>query len=132
VKIIKVEPANNGSKSLILHAEIENIGNTEIKGIIQSASRFIIELDGRYYAKEDYGGKSSYMPPNRKYGPILIDTSGFIETKKNFQFKEPIVTTDTPSLFPVTHGTHKIRLYYRYGERGNIIEKSDVKTIDLP
>jgi len=132
VRIIKVEPASNGNKSLILHVELENIGNTEIKGIIQSASRFIIELDGRYYAKEDYGGKSSYMPPTRKYGPIIVDTSGFIETKENSKFRQPIITSDTPHLFPDVHGTHKIRLYYRYGERGNTIEKSDLKSIDIP
>ncbi len=94
----------------IIHAYLENRGNTDISHVIRSRSRFILELDGKYYAERDFGGKTSYMPPGRSYGPMAVATRGFREIKE--VVPHPVIDYDAspPAL---TSGEHTLRLHFK-------------------
>ena len=69
--------ATEQSKLPIIKLYLVNSGDHDISGVIRSAARCVVVLNGIHYATEDYGGKSSPMPPGRHYGPIEIDFREF-------------------------------------------------------
>jgi len=99
------EPSNT-----ILSVYLENRGNTNIYELIQSTARFILELNGKYYAMADYGGKSSPMPPGKTYGPFMIDINTFSEipSLKRESYIDPNASHAT-----FTNGSNRFRLYYK-------------------
>jgi hypothetical protein len=95
---------------LALEVCFENHGDSEILGVIQYQARFIVELNGKYYAMEDYGGPTSWMPPGRKYGPVEIDMSRFWEIPKLRQ----AYTMEPNDSHPVLKsGKNTLRLHYK-------------------
>ena len=108
--IVTISNPNNA----ILEAYLENRGKSNIEGVIQSSARFIIELNGKYYATSDFGGKSSFMPPGRKYGPIKINISKFWKIPKltlNYIIKP------NKSHPVMKKGTNKLRVHYKLEDR---------------
>ena len=59
----------------VIDAYLENQGASFLENIIQSRARFLLELDGRFYAESDFGGISTPMAPGRRYGPIPVETA---------------------------------------------------------
>lgn len=66
---------HKGNSTFVIY--LQNQGIKNLSGVIQSPSRFILELNGDYYAKKDSGGKTSWMPPGKIYGPLLINAKDF-------------------------------------------------------
>jgi hypothetical protein len=89
-----------------------NKGANNIEGVIQSDARCVLEINGQFYATDDFGGKSSYMPPGRMYGPILIRLSLFYKIPK---LELNSVYPDKPVFLELPKGSCNIRVYYKNG-----------------
>lgn len=89
---------------------VANDGVKEIPGIIQSGPQCILTVNGHYYAQESFGGKSSWMPPGRKYGPIPIDTEGLRQIPELRAWPTITETAPRPEL---REGTNIVSLHYR-------------------
>lgn len=96
--------------ALMLYVHFQNQGTNDITGLIQSPTRFILELNGKYYATADHGGKTSFMPPGRTYGPLKIDLTKFWEIPKLIQH----YIVEPNDLHPVfKKGNNTLRLHYK-------------------
>lgn len=99
---------------LALNVHFENQGASDIKGLIRSPARFILELNGKYYAMADYGGKSSFMPPGRAYGPLRMDLTKFWEIPKLTLH----YTVEPNDSHPVLEkGRNTVRLHYKIKDK---------------
>lgn len=95
---------------VIVDGYLENQGTASVKGIIRSQARFLLELDGRFYAQSDFGGLSSRMEPGTRYGPIAVETKRFHEVKRLAPF--PVVDDNAPAPI-LAEGEHTLRLHYK-------------------
>ena len=104
---------NNPTKYLYTLPEIyfylKNLGNQPIDGVIQSGSRCVVEVNGKYYAQPDFGGKSSYMPPGKQYGPIQIDSNNLKQIPELQVWPVINPKADSPVL---QKGINKVCIYY--------------------
>jgi hypothetical protein len=100
---------------------VANESEQDIQGIIQSGAECIVSVNGRNYAQKSEGGKTSWMPPGRKYGPIAIEVESLrqIAELQNWQAVDP--SAPSPELLK---GTNTISLYY-------ILENSLVKSGEI-
>ncbi len=98
------------ASDLTFNVQFRNQGSSDITGLIQRPARFILELNGKYYAMADRGGKTSYMPPGRRYGPLKIDTSRFWEIP---ELKQNYTVSPNASRPTLKGGTNTIRLHYK-------------------
>jgi len=111
VSLTGVDIPEKKDESLVIYATLHNISNNDIKGIIQNPARFIVEMDGKFYAKQDFGGKSTHIPPDREIGPIAINMKRFREIKK-LELR-PLVDPKARGL-KLRHGKHKIVIFYKF------------------
>jgi len=88
---------------------VANDGDKEIPGIIQSGSECIVTVNGQHYAQESWGGKSSWMPPGRKYGPIQIDTDRLRQIPELRAWPSITQTAPSPEL---REGTNTVSVHY--------------------
>ena len=72
VSISSIELPEKDNDPFVIFASLENAGNTNLDGVIRGGHRFLIELDGLFYADDDYGGMSSPMPPGKKTRSRLL------------------------------------------------------------
>jgi len=90
---------------------VANAGDTEIPGIIQSCSECILTVNGQHYAQRSWGGKSSAMPPGRKYGPIAIATDEFRQIPELRAWPVPDIDLTAPRP-ELREGTNTLRVDY--------------------
>lgn len=103
---IGISPAGD----LAVNVHFENQGTGDIAGVILSSARFILELNGKYYATADFGGKSSFMSPGRTYGPLKVDLAKFWEIPK----LTPHYTVEPNNSHPVLRkGKNVLRVHYK-------------------
>jgi len=96
---------------LIIKAYLANRGDKPLKGIIQGRTRFVLELDGAFYAEQHEGGPSGIMKPSEKYGPLLVATQWFRKVPR----LEAHSTSDPSAPAPMLmDGRHVLRLYYKF------------------
>jgi hypothetical protein len=116
--IILSEETKNAT-SPVLNVYFKNNGSNEVSGVIQSSARFIVELNGEFFATMDRGGKSSFMPPGRMYGPLKVDTSKFWKISK----LEAIYTVQPNESHPVIKpGKNTLRLHYKiFSKTGDVL-----------
>jgi len=100
---------------------VANDGAKEIPGIIQNGAMCIVTMNGQHYAQTSWGGKSSWMAPGRKYGPIPIDTE---KLRQISDLRAYPVITDTAPSFKLLEGTNTVALYY-------MLEKKLVKSGEI-
>jgi hypothetical protein len=107
---ISVAGSTNDSSSFpSINFYLRNVCNKPIEGVIQNGSRCILEVNGKYYAETDLGGKSSFMPPRKKYGPIQINP------KNLRQIPQLVITPiiNPKEMSPVLQkGVNKICVHY--------------------
>jgi hypothetical protein len=94
----------------IVDGYLENRGTASVEGVIRSRARFLLELDGRFYAQDDSGGLWSRMVPGTRFGPIAVETKRFREVKRLAPF--PVVRDNAPAPI-LTEGEHTLRLHYK-------------------
>ena len=95
---------------------VANVGDHDIGNIIQGDERCILIVNGQNYAQygQRSGGKSTWIPPGRKYGPIPIDTR---------KYRRIPETTASPTLQDLDNapipslkaGTNNVSVYYIRG-----------------
>lgn len=100
---------------------VANDGDKAIPGIIQSGAECLVAMNGQYYAQRSWGGKSSSMPPGRRYGPIPIDTE---KLRQIPDLRAYTAITDTAPRCQLLAGTNTVALYYK-------LEKKLVKSGEL-
>lgn len=110
VGIGRVRAFRGPDRRLVINAHLANRGDQEIAGVIQSRSRFIVELDGRFFAEDDLGGMCTCTPPGSSHGPIIIETGRFREIKGLVSVAYIDPEAPRPSLAP---GPHRIRIHYK-------------------
>jgi len=79
ILIDKFDKITSHIKDLKIDVMLQNNSDTEIQGIIQSSSRFIIQIDNHFYVKDDFGGKATYMPAGKKTEPVILDMKNFYD-----------------------------------------------------
>jgi hypothetical protein len=93
-----------------LEVYLTNQGKTNLSGVIQSAARCVLELNGKYFAMEDFGGKSSFTPPGKTLGPISIDLTKFTE----IQNLAPACVIDPKAPHPeFREGVNHVRVHFK-------------------
>jgi len=106
------ETTNTDSRKLPkIYFYVANNGDTEIPGIIQRGSECIVTVNGQRYAQSSLGGKSSAMPPGRKYGPIVIDTDGLRQIPELRAWPVPAIDPTAPRP-ELREGTNTLRVDY--------------------
>ena len=103
---------------------VANDGDKEIPGIILSGSECIVTVNGQHYAQESYGGKSSWMPPGRKYGPIAIDTDRLRQIPE--LRARPTITQTAPRP-ELREGTNTLSVHYMRDEK--LVESGQIQII---
>ena len=93
-----------------LEVYLTNEDNTNLSGVIQSAARCVLELNGKYFAIEDFGGKSSFMPPGRTLGPISIDLTRFTEIQN---FASACVIDPSAPHPEFKEGVNHVRVHFK-------------------
>lgn len=93
---------------------VSNDGSREIQGIIQSGAECIVTVNGQHYAQESHGGKTSWMPPGRNYGPIAIDIERLRKVPELRTW--PVIDPSAPPP-ELLQGTNKISLHYRFDNK---------------
>ena len=107
---ISCDTTNTDSRKLPkIFFHVANDGDKEIPGIIQSSSECIVTVNGQQYAQDSRGGKSSWMPPGRKYGPIAIDTDALRQIPELRVRRVIIQTAPRPEL---REGTNTVSVHY--------------------
>ena len=107
---ISCDTTNTDSRKLPkIFFHVANDGDKEIPGIIQSGSECVVTVNGQHYAQDSWGGKSSWMPPGRKYGPIAIDTDGLRQIPELRARPVIIQTAPRPEL---REGTNTVSVHY--------------------
>jgi hypothetical protein len=107
---ISCNTTNTDSRKLPkIFFHVANTGDKEILGIIQSGSECIVTVNGQHYAQESWGGKSSWMPPGKKYGPIPIDTDRLRQIPELRAWPSIIQAAPSPEL---REGTNTVLLHY--------------------
>jgi hypothetical protein len=101
--------ATDSRKLPALFLYVANEGDREIQGIIQSGAECIVSVNGRNYAQESGGGKMSWMPPGRKYGPIPIEVERLRQIPELQTWQAVAPRAHTPELLK---GSNTIFLYY--------------------
>ena len=104
---------------------VVNVGDKDIPDVIQSGSLCIVTVNGRHYAQNFYEGKSSYMPPGRKYGPLLIraDILRLIPELQAW----PIVSQIAPRP-ELQKGTNTVSVRYMLGEK-KLVASGEIQII---
>jgi hypothetical protein len=108
-----------------------NRGTADIDGVIQSSSRCIIKLNGKLYGRVDYGGKSSWMPPKRMYGPIEIDPMTFGRLRRQL----PASTVSSSEIDSDDHpllraGRNQLSILYFFGRIAEKVSESGTIAIE--
>ena len=109
---VGISCATNGTASGTLPKiffYVANDGDKDIRGIIQSGDMCLVAVNGKYYAQRSSGGKSSWMPPGKTYGPITIDTDRLRQIP---DLRPHFVITDTAPRCMLLAGTNTVALYY--------------------
>lgn len=109
IAIAVVVPPNQTTLTQ-LEFYLENQGDKEILGVIQADSCCVLEINGQFYATNDMGGKSSYMPPGKRYGPISIKLPRFYKIPK-LEFHS--VNPEKPAFYEPPQDATAIRVYYK-------------------
>jgi len=125
VSITSIDIPEKKDEFLIIYATLENVSQKEIKSVIQGRARFIVEVDNKFYAEKDFGGKSSFMPHGKKFGPIAIDTKGFRQIEKVELY--PFVDPKADEL-KLEDGEHNVRILYKIN--GNLVP-SEYLTVNV-
>ncbi len=121
----------------IIDAYLENRGTIPIGGVIQGRAKFLLELDGQFYAENDLGGMCSVeMKPGTGYGPIAVETKRF----RRIQRLAPVLVWSPTTSAPVlTEGRHALRLHYKLDRQFSAtlgqmqgLAKADWKLIPSP
>lgn len=95
----------------IIDAYLENRGTTPIGGVAQGRAKFLLELDGQFYAENDLGGILAIgMKPGTRYGPIAVETKRFRRVQRLASVPVRAPTASAPVL---TEGGHTLRLHYK-------------------
>jgi hypothetical protein len=103
---------------------LKNEGSRDIEGVIRSSARCVLEINGQFYAQQDLGGKSSYMPPGREYGPLAINLFEFFRIP-NLEVSS--IVPDKPAFCRLPKGPVTIRVYYKCGPVGALVKSNDLK-----
>ena len=104
---------------------VVNAGDKDIPDIIQSDELCILTVNGRHYAQDFYGGKSSYMPPGRKYGPIPIEADRLGRIPE-LRARPPIrQSAPRPGL---QKGTNTVSIQYMLDER-QLVASGEIQII---
>ncbi|OGF50410.1 MAG: hypothetical protein A2231_02640 [Candidatus Firestonebacteria bacterium RIFOXYA2_FULL_40_8] len=127
VSISSIELPKKDNGPFVIFASIENIENTSLDGIILGGHRFLIELDGLFYAEDDFGGKSSPMPLGKTYTQIGIGTNYFRKIKSK---KEYYRYDKNAANIELTPGKHKIRVFYKINaQKEYLVPSQEVEII---
>ena len=98
----------------IIEGYLENRGNAPIDGIIRGQSKFVVELDGAYYAQRDFGGPVWPLAAGERYGPITIDSHWFTNVPDLQHDHADEKPGDKPASAPVlTAGPHTLKIYFK-------------------
>ena len=95
---------------LVIAAYLENRGGKNLTHVIRSPTRFVVQIDDRFFAQRDYGGPSGPMWPGTRFGPILIDTKRFRAIQK---FEEHLMVEDAAPRMALSAGPHKVVVHYK-------------------
>jgi len=110
---------------------IENVGTTNIAYIIQSATHCVLSVNGKLYAAEDYGGKTSAMPPGRHYGPISIrpERKHEIGKLRDQQISKLLDrwAFDKGSPPSLAKGTNTLSVFYQVGS--NFVQSAEIHIV---
>ncbi len=105
---------------------VANDGAREIKGVIQSDGECAVTVNGRHYARESFGGMSSWMPPGRKYGPIRINTEEIRQIPDLHAF-QMLSIGKSAALPELQKGTNTLSVHYRLGT--NLVESGEIQIV---
>jgi hypothetical protein len=103
---------------------VANDGDHDIQDIVQSDAKCIVTVNGLHYAQQFYDGKSSHMPPGRKYGPIPIFAQRF---KQIPELRVPRTISETASRPELRTGTNTLSIHYILGT--NLVQSGEVKVV---
>jgi len=103
---------------------VANDSDKEIPGIIQSGSACILTVNGQHYAQESWGGKTSWMPPGRKYGPLPIETERLRHIQELRTRPTISQTAPHPSL---REGTNTVSVYYVFDKK--LVESGQIQIV---
>ncbi len=93
----------------IIAAYLENRGENSVRGVTLSRAHFVLELDGKSYAEENFGGPVGLIEPGKRYGPINVTTDYFNEVER---LKPESVVAPIALVPRLSEGQHTLRLYY--------------------
>jgi len=99
----------------IIDAYMVNRGATSLTDVPPRPAKFVLELDGQFYAQNDRGGRSSGLEPGKRHGPVAIKTQRFHKVDRLAVHVAVEETAPAPLL---TEGEHTIRLHYRFERHG--------------
>lgn len=105
-----------------LHFYLANEGPTELENVIQTGECCVIVVNGQYYAQSSTGGKSSFMPPGRKYGPLPIDLGEHRLIPDLDSWSRVDSHASPPEL---KKGDNTISIYYRRGSQ--LVQSGEIK-----
>lgn len=124
IQLVK-EP--NIGESPLLSVLIENRETNSIHDLIQAKHRFVLGLNGKYYATYDHGGKHSGLDSCcRRFDPIEVTTSDYFEIQKFSQEYGRIENVNHPT---IQAGTNTMVLYYKTGSWSNIVYRTSGELI---
>ena len=114
----------NSATLLKIYFHLANVGDREIQGIIQRDRMCIVAVNGRYYAQRSWGGRFSWMPPGKKYGPIPIQSERL--RRIPVLAVRPTISGSAPAP-SVQEGTNTVSVYYKLGEK--LVQSGEIKIV---
>jgi hypothetical protein len=112
----------------IIEAFLKNRSKAPIDGVIRGRHKFIVELDGIYYAEEDFGGPVWPLAPGEQYGPITIETRTFHKMPRLEHYVSYEKPGEKPAPAPVlTAGQHTMKVYFKTDRMSS--DKPEIKPV---